>query len=188
MPQESSSTLPTVYKTRRRLTDSASKPFSDNPMACNSGFALDFSDSGSGQGSERDQPASEPETESSGSSSPRHDRCSYPFSFEAVASSDTRVLIPSPPRLSTTTPRKQPRSSTTTPRKLHRAGKPTSQPAPSTPSLCDPICFGFFAPHKAPKPQPCFPKCLVVVLRHPSEPQCHPGQSQWRQKRICRLN
>jgi len=134
-------------------------------------------------------------------------------SRDVATSRDTRVLIasthahihhqtPSPPR-SSNTPRKQPptptkldkdltkspstrkppRSTTTTPRKaLHR----DQRPVPSGPkaSLCDPICFGFFSPHKAPKTRKEFPKCLSVVLRDPSTLDCHPGQAKWRKQKL----
>ena len=168
-------------------------------------FALDFSDSGAGSGSQSsDQhPATNfaadkctttnAGSESSGSSSPGHDLGIFNLSFQAVASSsDTRVLIPlvlsttprKQPRSLTSTPRKQPRSSTSTPKKQPRSSTSTpSKALISGPSLFDPVCFGFFAPHKAPKTQPRFPKCLAVVLRDPSELHCHPGQARWRKKK-----
>jgi len=95
----------------------------------------------------------------------------------------TKYPPKSPTKSPTKSPRKPPRSTTTTPRKaLHR----DQRPVPSGPktSLCDPICFGFFSPHKAPKTRKEFPKCLSVVLRDSSALDCHPGQAKWRKQKL----
>ena len=171
------------------------------------------SDSGSGHSSgpnafaKSSSESTSAETESSGSSSRPHIILGHD-NISAASLMDTRVLIPQ----ARPSPSARPRSSTT-PRRLHRslhynhvdnnasinATSPLSTTTPiplyrplhqcqpavhKGPSVCDPICFGFFSRHKAPTTRPPFPKCLAVVLRDPSEHQCHPGQSQWRQERM----
>jgi len=150
------------------------------------------------------------ETESSGSSSRRQHIILGHGNISAASLMDTRVLIPqarpSPsarPR-SSTTPRRLHQSlhynhvdnnasiiatsplSTTTPIPLYRPLQlhQGRREVPQGPSVCDPICFGFFSRHKAPTTRPPFPKCLAVVLRDPSEQEWNSGQSQWRQERM----
>ena len=182
--ESSPSILPTVGKTpRRRLVaySSACKPSHKKPRTCRGGgFAvLDFSDLGAlsgsaeaGQDSEQ-QPWTKSfihatQTKSKCLSSQRTDLGPDASALNSPATLPSPlhaspVMLPSP----TMTLIKQPRF-LSTPINPHRASQ---HPSSGLQSLCDPICLGFFAPHKFSKNKPCFPKCLAVVLRDPVEPQ-----------------